>query len=85
MLNPPQYERKPRKKSDKQKNGATKTARTGWWLVSAGSPLFTSLAGGVSASCPCWSSVVLEVHVFVSFDIAINAVESKEYESGPTG
>lgn len=34
-------------KSDKQKNGATKTARTGWWLVLAGSPLFTSIAGRI--------------------------------------
>lgn len=61
-------------KSDKQKNGATKTARTGWWLVSAGSPLCTSIAGGVPASCSCWFSVALEMRVFVSANIAINAV-----------
>lgn len=36
-------------------------------------PLCLPLAGGVSASCPCWSSMALELHVFVS-PIAINAV-----------
>lgn len=32
-------------KSDKQKNGGTKTARTGLWLVLAGSSLFISMLG----------------------------------------
>lgn len=38
-------------KSDKQKNGGTKKARAGLWLVLAGSPLFISIAGGFSRLC----------------------------------
>lgn len=52
-------------KSDKQKNGATKTARTGWWLVSAGSPLFTSSRGGfeqVVRVGPLWPSSCMSLY-----------------------